>query len=205
MPKQKLLRRSVNELKHQPRQLNRRMKPPSGDDIPIREYNFIKQYLTHYNAAKAYLEAGYSQDTKNSAKKAYHLLQRPHIKEIIDRELKKLYEGLEISAQRVLLELARVAFMDFRNLYNSDGTPKQISELDERTAGGVVNAVINAEGRVRTFRTYNKMEALQLLGAHMKLWENESAKNPKEEMEDLVDRINAALLAANASVEGPPE
>jgi phage terminase small subunit len=41
---------------------------------------------------------------------------------------------LEITSDRVLQEIAKIAFMDPRKFFNSDGSAKQITELDDDTA-----------------------------------------------------------------------
>ena len=55
----------------------------------------------------------------------------------VARLRKDLTTKLEISADRVITELSRVAFFDVRRVFNEDGTLKAINELDAETAASI--------------------------------------------------------------------
>lgn len=73
-----------------------------------------------------------------SERKAYSIaqenLKKPEIASEIRRLMKERQERTQITQDRVLLELARIAFFDFRKLYREDGTLKQPHELDDEAA-----------------------------------------------------------------------
>jgi phage terminase small subunit len=52
-------------------------------------------------------------------------------------------QRLDISVDRVLQELARIAFFDPRKLFNHDGSLKDITELDADTAAAIASVEID--------------------------------------------------------------
>lgn len=74
--------------------------------------------------------------------------------------MKKRVQRVEITADRVLQELARIAFFDPRRLLNADGSPKPINELDDDTAAAVAGLDVLEEyegsGQDRVFVGYTK-------------------------------------------------
>ena len=55
----------------------------------------------------------------------------------VARLRRDLQVKLEISSERVLTELSKLAFFDVRRVFNEDGTLKAISELDSETAASI--------------------------------------------------------------------
>ena len=72
---------------------------------------FAEEYVFNgYNATQAYLKA-YNTDNYGTANsEAYRLLRKPHVKEYVDKLLKESYEATLITAERVALKLAEIAF-----------------------------------------------------------------------------------------------
>ena len=88
---------------------------------------------------------------------------------------------LDISAEKVLTEISKLAFLDIRRAFNEDGSLKQISELDPETAAAV--AGIEHEklfdhfgrgqakhvGTTTKIKFASKLQALEMLGRWHKL------------------------------------
>ncbi len=84
---------------------------------------------------------------------------------------------LEITVERVLNEIARLAFADIRNCFNADGTLKPLHELDDDTAAALVGMdviEIENDGTTRVvakkFKFADKKGSLELLGKHLKMF-----------------------------------
>lgn len=60
-------------------------------------------------------------------------------------EIEAIAKDLGISRRTILAELKKVAYMDPRLLYKPDGTPKEIIELDDDTAGAIAGIEIFEE------------------------------------------------------------
>lgn len=80
---------------------------PKGDKLPIKQLLFIKYYLIDKNATQAYIKAGYN--GKGAESSASKLLTNPKVKAIIDAELNKTMNELDITAERVLKGFKEVA------------------------------------------------------------------------------------------------
>ncbi len=139
---------------------------------------FVAEYLTDLNATQAAKRAGYSAHTCNE--QGARLLANVSVRSAIDAALAKRAEKLEITADRVLTELARLAFFDARNLFDDDGNPIKVPDLDEDSARAIVGMDVvmigNAEmgiGQVQKVKLADKKGALELLGKHIGLFKNE--------------------------------
>jgi phage terminase small subunit len=138
---------------------------------------FCLEYVKDGNATQAYIRAGYSE--KGAGQSAERLLRNAEIKARIADLQERIASRLEITAERVLRETARLAFSDPRKFFNADGSLKPITELDDDTAAALASfesvekAVPGGEGateQIRKFKVWDKAAALGLLGRHLKLF-----------------------------------
>lgn len=126
---------------------------------------FVQEYLVDLNAAQAYRRAGYRAKGRSADNSASRLLANVGIQTAIQNAMKKREERTHITQDRVLEELARIAFFDLRTLYRTDGSLKAMHELDD-TAGAVLagvdvvetagNARVSAEGGIEHQAEYVK-------------------------------------------------
>ena len=97
--------------------------------IRQRRTRFVKEYLKDKNATRAAKAAGYSAKTAHVL--GCRLSKDPSVRSQIESSLEKVNAKLEITVERIIRELARLAFFDPRELFNADGTPKAINEMSE--------------------------------------------------------------------------
>lgn len=89
-----------------------------------------------------------------------------------------LHARTEWLIQRVLLELRRLAFVDIRDAYNSDGTLMDVKKLSADLAAcisSIQTEEIRAEdgtfvGYTKKIKLWDKKEGLKLLGTHLALF-----------------------------------
>lgn len=93
---------------------------------------FVQEYLVDLNATQAAIRAGYS--AKTAGQIGDENLKKPQIKAAIDAAMAERVERTQITQDRVLQELARIAFFDIRKLYNPDGSLKKPTQLDDDAA-----------------------------------------------------------------------
>ncbi|WP_434513794.1 terminase small subunit [Dechloromonas sp. ARDL1] len=98
------------------------------------------------------------------------------------KELREMIvDRLAINNERILREIARLALFDPRSLFNDDGTPKPIAELDDDTAAAIAGLEVLEEfegsGKERVFVGYTKKykiadknAALEKLCKHLGLY-----------------------------------
>ncbi|WP_162660683.1 terminase small subunit [Tuwongella immobilis] len=150
-----------------------------------KQERFCQEYIVDLNASAAARRAGYSHRTAGSI--GEELLRKPEISARI-RELKdEQARRTQITADQVLAELARIAYIDPRKLFHPDGSLRSISDLDEDTARAI--AAIDIEERlsgrdpvIRTtkkIKLWNKVEALDRLARHFGLFTEKVEVNSK--------------------------
>lgn len=160
---------------------------------------FAREYLIDLNATKAAERAGYS--PKSAYSQGHRLLKNVEIKAEINRLMLRRGERLDITADKVLQELAKLAFFDPRNLFNEDGSPKNINELDGNTAAAVAGLEVNemfegegdqkhAFGLCRKIKLADKGINLERIGKHLKLFTDKTETTMDDgQMNELLDAI----------------
>lgn len=123
-----------------------------------KQQQFVREYLIDLNGAKAAERAGYSKRTANV--QGAQQLSNPAVQAAIQQAIQKRAKRTEITQDRVLRELARIAFFDPRSLLNADGTPRPVNELDDETAAALAGMDVFEEfegtGKDRKFIGYTK-------------------------------------------------
>lgn len=137
-----------------------------------KQERFVEEYLVDLNATQAAIRAGYS--AKTAGWIGPQLLVKTHIAEAVAKGRDALSARTEITQERVLLEYARLAFMDPRKLFYGTGAPKPIHDLDDDTAAAIVGLDVvqvgNAEigvGDVLKYKLADKKGALDSVARHL--------------------------------------
>ncbi|HEV2546316.1 MAG TPA: terminase small subunit [Stellaceae bacterium] len=141
-----------------------------------KQRRFVIEYLIDMNATQAALRAGYSK--KNPKPIAWELLhKRPAVAEAISKELAAREKRILISGDRVLQQLARIAFADVRELAQAgdDGVDvTSLKTLSDDLAAAIVELSVNG----KTVRLkLSRIEALKALARHLGLFD----KKPNQE------------------------
>jgi hypothetical protein len=132
LEKQRLQRNARHrELYHQRRQgLNARQ-----EILTARQQRFIDEYLKLGVATEAARRAGYAIAPGSSC--SSHLLRIPHIARIIAENRAAAQRRTEVTMDRVIGELAKLAFADPRDLFTANGRLKPIHALDDASAASI--------------------------------------------------------------------
>src|SRR5689334_21073978 len=135
-----------------------------------RQARFVAEYLVDLNATQAAVRAGYSAKTAYSA--GERLLRNVEVAAAIAEAQAARSRRTEVTADRVVLELARIAFGDPRRVMSwgpGGVTLRSSAELADEEAAIVAEAsqtVTEAGGTLR-LKTVDKLGALRLLGQHL--------------------------------------
>lgn len=140
-----------------------------------RQERFVQEYLVDLNATQAAIRAGYS--ARTAQEQSSRLLSNAIVQAAIQAGRKALSQRTEVTQDRVVLELAHVAFSD-ATVYDSDDRGKVV--LADGTDREAVRAIASVKRKRRIvpggegacveeveFRLWNKVEALKLLGQHL--------------------------------------
>ena len=147
------------------------------NDLTAKQRLFVDEYLVDLNATQAAIRAGYSERTAYSV--GHENLKKPDIQQAISEASKARAERTGIDQDRVVDELAKIAFADMAHYVRFDGTnayidfsampasaTAAISEIvvDEYTVGRGDDA--REVKRVR-FKLHAKQAALDALLKHL--------------------------------------
>lgn len=145
-----------------------------------KQRRFVDEYLVDLNATQAAIRAGYSE--KTACEQSSRLLANVKVSEAVQAAMKAREKRTHITQDRVLQELARVAFFDIRRLYNADGSLKRPDQLDDEAAAVLSGVDVieqqtmsaDEDGNIQatpTFtkkaKVFDKMAALTLAMRHL--------------------------------------
>lgn len=168
--------------------------PSWGRPLSARQRRFVEEYLLDCNAFAAARRAGYSEHT------VQRLMARPEVARAIREAMDARGERLRIGAERVLLELARIAFSDIGRIIDWSGPgltvepPGRLS-ADDRAAISEVTVITGdgERGLAIKVKLHDKQRALELLARHLRLW-GPHALQDFESPSAAADRIRALIV-----------
>ncbi|MDI9853820.1 terminase small subunit [Comamonas sp. 17RB] len=112
-------------------------------ELTPKQARFVAEYLIDLNATQAAIRAGYS--AKTAASQGARLLKQGGVARAVQAAQQARAVRTEITQDRVLQELARIAFFDIRRLYRANGSMKDPCELDADTAAALASIEVKEE------------------------------------------------------------
>lgn len=153
----------------------------TDDPLPPKQRRFVEEYLVDLNATEAAKRAGYSAKTAYSI--GHEILKKPEAAAEITRLMAERSQRTQVTADRVLKEIARLAFSDVRKLFRPDGALRPMSELDDDTAAALASVEVSEEfegrgeerelsGFLKKVKVWDKNSALDKLCRHLNLYKD---------------------------------
>lgn len=151
----------------------------SAGGMTPRQQRFVDEYLIDLNATQAARRAGYS--AHYASDRGWKLLRTPEVAEAIANAQNARAVRTGVTADRVVKELAKVAFGDPRRLltWGPDGVVIQDSAKLTEAEAALVSEVwetATASGKTRRIKLYCKLTALTTLGRHLGLFDSRFAE-----------------------------
>lgn len=103
-----------------------------------KQQRFVEEYLVDLNGTQACIRAGYS--AKGASVQACRLLANAKVQDAIQAGRDALSRRTEITADRVLKELAKIGFANMADFVDNLG---DISELDRDLAAAIAEVVVD--------------------------------------------------------------
>lgn len=157
-----------------------------------KQKTFVDEYLKDLNATQAAIRAGYSQKTAYSV--GHENLRKPEIQKTVEEAMKRRSERTEVTQDRVVDELRKIAFVDMGKIvqWNASGvTYKDSADFPEEAKAAIqsVEESTNAHGGTIKIKLYDKIRALELLGKHLAMFDGKAPEKfdeslPYEEWSD---------------------
>ena len=155
-------------------------------ELTLKQQRFTNEYGIDLNASAAYTRAGYRARGNSAEASASRLLRNAKVQRVIQEKEKKLAKRCEITTENVLREAGVLAFSDIRKLFNADGSPKPIHELDDATAGAIKSIEVGQMmsegrviGRVCKIKLWDKNSAQERLFKHLRLFDKDSGSKKR--------------------------
>lgn len=163
--------------KKPPRPGSSHVKGPDG--LNDRQRLFCAEYLIDLNASAAAIRAGYSARSARSI--AQELMVKPEAIAVVQALMKERAERTQVTGDRVIHEVARLAFADLRTLFDARGILLPVADWPDDIARAVASIEVDeifegvGENRVhvgytKKVKTWDKPKSLEMLGRHLKLW-----------------------------------
>lgn len=152
-------------------------------ELTAKEALFVKEYLLDLSPKRAAIRAGYSEHTAHAI--GYELMRKEGVLERIEEAMKARSKRTEVTADKVIKELARIAFSDMDDfavieegklsLIDSNtrkrGRSRVIKKITQSTSDssgpeGSSNSIS------QSLELHDKLRALELLGKHLKMFKD---------------------------------
>ena len=133
---------------------------------------FAEEYLIDLNATQAAIRAGYSPETAGSI--GNENLKKPEIRARIDKAMAERSKRTGVNADRVVQELAKIAFVNAMNVIDQKtATVKEDASSDDTAAILSVKVkTVGEDGLQREIKMADKIKALELLVKHLGMFED---------------------------------
>ncbi|MEG2420845.1 MAG: terminase small subunit [Oscillospiraceae bacterium] len=137
--------------------------------LTAKQERFVEEYLIDLNATQAAIRAKYSPETAGAI--GAENLRKPQIRARIDIAMAELSKRTGVNQERVVRELAKVAFVNAADVINFEKATilSGASRADTAAIASVKVKVIPTEagdGVEREIKIADKLKALELLGKH---------------------------------------
>lgn len=154
-------------------------------DLTPKQRRFVAEYCIDLNATAAYIRAGYESRGHVAESAASRLLSNVEIQAAIVEKQKSLAGRCDVTAEKVVREVAALAFSDIRQLFNVDGTLKKIHELDDATAASISSIEVDeltagetVIGLTKKIKLWDKNSAQERLCKHLGLFREDNSQKP---------------------------
>lgn len=152
---------------------------------------FCEGFVINLNATQAAKDAGFSE--KSASTQANELLKKPAVRAKIDALILKRSKRTGVTADKVLLELWRLASTDITEAYDDKGKLKDLKTLPKNLRRAIASVDTYEEredgykiGETKKLKLWPKDRALEMLGRHFKLFTDKVEHGLEKTLEDLL-------------------
>lgn len=165
-----------------------------------KQETFVREYLIDLNATQAAIRAGYSKRTAYAISEEN--LRKPDIAAAVAAAQADRAARTEVTADRVLQELAKIGFSDIRQMFTESGCIRRVEELDDAAAASlssieVVRRRVPGSDReepeyedVTKIKLWDKRAALVDMGRHLGMFTDKIQHDAGDGLKAFLDRID---------------
>lgn len=132
-----------------------------------KQKRFCEEYLIDLNATQAAIRAGYSPESARQS--GADNMKNPYIRARIEKAMADRSRRTGVNADRVVMELAKIAFVNAADVIDADDATLKADAADEDLAAvqSVKVKTFGEDGVEREIKLADKIKALELLGRHL--------------------------------------
>ena len=160
-----------------------------------KQRRFCEEYLIDLNATQAAIRAGYSPDTAKAI--GCENLTKPDIRAHIDKAMAERSKRTGVNADRVIQELAKIAFVNATEVIDPKTATVKEDALPEDTAAiqSVKVKTFGEDGLEREIKMADKLKALEMLGRHLGMFKDKlelsgGLNTEKTKLDDLLQQMH---------------
>ncbi|WP_163384123.1 terminase small subunit [Cyclobacterium jeungdonense] len=129
--------------------------------LTTKELHFAEHYLgeAKMNATEAAKLAGYSEHS--ARQQGHENLTKPYIKKYIQAKGSKILQNIGVTQEKVLTEIANIAFSNITEFFNDDWSLKSLSQVDPNTTSSIKSLKKTESGFA--IHSHDKLKALMML------------------------------------------
>lgn len=180
--------------------------------LTIQRQRFIEEYFVDFNAGPAGQRAGVSEKTGRN------YLKVPEVQKAIAARMRDMQHRTNVTQDKVIAQMARIAFGDIRNLFDEKGNLRPLHELSEDESA-MIEALDVVEGKAdegnvllqtKKVKLASKLAYLEKLGKYKGLFNDKLEIEAKVEHQestpnDVARRLAFILLEASRKQNQPDE
>ncbi len=140
--------------------------------LTLKQQRFVDEYLIDLNATQASIRAGYS--VKTAKEQGSQNLTKLNIQQAISEKMAERSRRTGVNQDRVVLELAKIAFVKMTDIVDNQGKIKSTATEDDLAC---IESMKYKESESETGSSVErevkispKLKALELLGKHLGMW-----------------------------------
>ncbi|BCJ92835.1 terminase [Anaerocolumna cellulosilytica] len=137
-----------------------------------KQQRFVDEYLIDLNATQAAIRAGYS--VNNADEIGSELLGKTRVLEAVSKAMAERSKRTGVTVDRIVLELAKIAFIKMTDVVDSKGRIKETATDDDLSCIEYIRyKQLDSDTsslEEREVKIASKVKALELLGKHLGMW-----------------------------------
>lgn len=148
-----------------------------------KQLRFCKEYVIDLNGTQAAIRAGYSPNTANE--QSAQLLAKLSIKNEVGKLQKKIGDKLDITAEKVLAEFAKIGFSNIQDYINNGYSINEIKSINKDHAAAISSIQVDTytdrdgnESESVKFKLHDKISALEKIARHIGFFERDNIQKP---------------------------
>lgn len=138
-----------------------------------KQIRFCQEYIIDFHVTNAAKRAGYSEKTSHVI--GSELLKKPEIANEIQKQLERRSKRTEVTQDRVLLEIARLAFNDPRKAFDENSQLLPVKQWSDDVAAAISTIKVKEEfskegeliGYLKEVRFWDKGKQIELAAKYL--------------------------------------